>query len=354
MLYEMLTGQHPFRGASTFETLHAVLTTSPPDVSSLNPRVPPVLGRIVMRLLEKAPEARFQSALDVVWALAQVDMSAVALPVPSVIGQPKRSRRSPRVIWWSALASAAALVLVLGTAWLLQRESSSAGQSVGLTRFPWPLPPGIGLASLPVVSPDGRLIAFAGGSGTGRVLYVRDRGAVEASAIQGTEGAAHPFWSQDSTWLGFFANGRLMKIALKGGAPVDLAAALFPFGGAAGPLGTIVFAPDVVMSGLFRVSADGGAVEPATLLDPSLGDTSHCWPAFLPDGVHFLYFVRSARDERRGLNSVAATGPPSTPAHSCCDPIPTPSMWMCPGRRRMCCSTLSAAGSKRATSMRRI
>ena len=45
----------------------------------------------------------------------------------------------------------------------------------------------------------------------------------------------------------------------------------------------------------------GGPVEPATLLDPSLGDTSHCWPVFLPDGVHFLYFVRSAQDDRRGL-----------------------------------------------------
>ena len=62
-----------------------------------------------------------------------------------------------------------------------------------------------------------------------------------------------------------------------------------------------MFAPDVILTGLFRVRTAGGPVEPATLLDPSLGDTSHCWPVFLPDGVHFLYFVRSAQDDRRGL-----------------------------------------------------
>jgi dipeptidyl aminopeptidase/acylaminoacyl peptidase len=62
-----------------------------------------------------------------------------------------------------------------------------------------------------------------------------------------------------------------------------------------------VFAPDVILTGLFSVGPHGGPAESATLLDPSLGDTSHCWPAFLPDGVHFLYFVRSAQDDRRGL-----------------------------------------------------
>ena len=64
---------------------------------------------------------------------------------------------------------------------------------------------------------------------------------------------SHPFWSPDSASLGFFAKGRLMKVALKGGAPAALADALFPFGGTWSASGTIVFAPDVIMTGLFRV-----------------------------------------------------------------------------------------------------
>jgi hypothetical protein len=55
------------------------------------------------------------------------------------------------------------------------------------------------------------------------------------------------------------------------------------------------------MAGLRRVAAGGGSAEAATRLDLAAGDTSHAWPAFLPDGRHFLCFVRSEKDERRGV-----------------------------------------------------
>jgi Tol biopolymer transport system component len=302
MLYEMTAGQHPFRKGSTFETLHAVVTASPPDLVSLNAEVPPALGRIVMRLLQKDPLARFQSTPDVVWALEQVDPAAVPSPpirTPAATIRPARRWRALDAAWASALAVLAVVGLV--AFWLLQRAPSREEPTPALTRFPWPLPSGLDLGSAPVVSSDGRTIAFVGRSATGSQLYVHGLGDLEAVPIPGTDEAVHPFWSPDGTWLGFFAKGHLMKIAVKGGAPVALATALFPFGGTANQAGTIVFAPDVVMSGLFRVGAGSQTAEPATVLDPSLGDTSHCWPAFLPDGVHFLYFVRSARDERRGL-----------------------------------------------------
>lgn len=107
-----------------------------------------------------------------------------------------------------------------------------------------------------------------------------------------------------------------MKVAWPGGAAVPLAEeALFPFGGTWSPSGTIVFAPDVILAGLRRVAAGGGAAEPATVLDVALGDTSHSWPVFLPDGVHFVYFLRSAQDERRGLY-LARSDTPASPAGS--------------------------------------
>ena len=65
--------------------------------------------------------------------------------------------------------------------------------------------------------------------------------------------------------------------------------------------GIIVFAPDLILSGLSRVPAEGGKAEPATLLDASRGETSHWWPVALPDGIHFLYFVRSIDADRRGI-----------------------------------------------------
>jgi eukaryotic-like serine/threonine-protein kinase len=312
MLYEMLAGHHPFRRSSTFETLHAVLTIDPPDVSSLNAPVPTTLGRIVMRLLEKAPDARFQSARDVVWALEQVDTGPTAISAPPVHAGNSMGRWRSRRIVWGAVPVLSALALF--TAWSLFSAASRETVGSELTRFTWPLPPGMGLGSPPVVSPDGQRIAFVGigeKDTTGSRLYVRDRGSLEAVMIPGTEGAKQPFWSPDSTSLGFFAEDRLMKVVWRGGAPVHVADAFFGFGGAWSAAGTIVFGADIILDGLRRVHAGGGRSEPATVLDASRGDTSHCCPVFLPDGLHFLYFVRSANDERRGVYVGRINGPPS-------------------------------------------
>ncbi len=142
-------------------------------------------------------------------------------------------------------------------------------------------------------------------------LFVRDLGELEPSPLAGTEGAAQPFWSPDGRSIGFFANGKLMKVALDGGAPVVICNAANARGGAWSPSGTIVFQASHRDSGLARVSANGGRVEPATLLDVTGPDVSHRWPVFLPDGVHFLYLVVSTDDERRGvyLASTAAKMP---------------------------------------------
>jgi Tol biopolymer transport system component len=314
MLYEMLTRQHPFLRASTFETLHAALNVDPADVASLNPGVPLALDRIVMRLLQKAPDARFQSALDLVWALEQVTSehaSPVAAPQP---GGDARRWRSHWMLGVAVASTAGALALA---GWALGRNPSQVVQQV--TRFTWALPPGMGLGSAPVVSPDSRYVAFVGIGGEGvprSQLYVRDRGSDNLIAIPGTENGSHPFWSPDGKSLGFFARGRLMTIVWQGGAPIPVSdQAPGPFGGSWGRSDTIVFAPDVIMAGLRRVATTGEKVEDATLLEPSHGDTSHAWPVFLPDGVHFLYFVRSAQDERRGVY-IGRTGGGATRAES--------------------------------------
>ena len=75
-----------------------------------------------------------------------------------------------------------------------------------------------------------------------------------------------------------------------------------------------MFTPALIDTALARVSADGGQAEPATLLDVSQGENSHRWPAFLPDGVHFLYFVHSSVDERRGVYLGRVDRPASRPA----------------------------------------
>jgi serine/threonine protein kinase/Tol biopolymer transport system component len=297
-MYEMLGGERPFKGSSTFETLHAVLTTDPPSLLDVDSRIPAPLAAVVTRLLEKAPEARFQSAADLAWALEQIAHRPADV-------RTSHSHRTEQGAWrsrwlpWIAAPAVTATLLIGG--WLASRDIVRDARDTPLVQFTWRLPAGTVLDSAPMVSPDGRQVAFVGKDGAGSRLFVRDLASLEAVMVPGTEGAKQPFWSPDSSSLGFFARGKLMKVALAAGAPVVIADAADGRGGAWGVSGTIVFSPDLIGSAMLKVSSGGGRVEPVTILDAAHGDNAHRWPVFLPDGLHFLYFVRATVDERRGV-----------------------------------------------------
>jgi len=134
-------------------------------------------------------------------------------------------------------------------------------------------------------------------------LWVRPLGAFSTQPLTGTEGASYPFWSPDSRFIGFFADGKLKKIEAAGGPAQTLCNAPSGRGGTWNRDGVIVFAPDY-NSTLYRVPAAGGA--PASLpLDNSRKEKVHHFPYFLPDGHHFLYragaTIAYARDEGNGI-----------------------------------------------------
>jgi eukaryotic-like serine/threonine-protein kinase len=71
------------------------------------------------------------------------------------------------------------------------------------------------------ISPDGRHLAFTAATGGNVQLWVRPLDSTEARSLAGTHGAIFPFWSPDSRFIGFFADGRLKEIEFTGGpAPV--------------------------------------------------------------------------------------------------------------------------------------
>jgi hypothetical protein len=139
------------------------------------------------------------------------------------------------------------------------------------------------------LSPDGKYIVFMGtrAGATTPTLFVRPIDSFDARPIPGTEEAGFPFWSPDSASIGFFAQGKLKRIALAGGSAQTLCDAKNGEGAAWSPGGVIVFAPDGA-GPLSRVSASGGRAEAATTLSAADKESSHRWPAFLPDGRHFL------------------------------------------------------------------
>jgi len=299
ILYEMLTGRAPFTRASAIESLHAILTTDPPDLATDGPEVPAAVARAVMRLLQKDPAQRFQSATDLAWALEQAGPAPAAM-APAAL----RSRKA--AYGWAALAAAVLTAAALTA--LPKRDASGSSVDPDITRFTWTLPAGVGLASAPAVSPDGRRVAFAGASADGAHLFIRALDEFDARLVPGSDGALWPFWSADSQWVAFFSRGRLMKVAVAGGAPVLIADDAKTFtssrrtehGGAWGADGGIVYGPPFNPASLFVVPAAGGVPAATTALDDS-AEQQHRFPTFLPDGQHFLYQVRAREADSRGV-----------------------------------------------------
>jgi Tol biopolymer transport system component len=118
ILYEMLSGQRAFRGDTAADTMSAILTKEPPDLSATNRDVHPGIDRIVRHCLEKNPEERFHSAHDLAFdleALSGVSATSAVAPLRAVA---TRKRRGILV----ALVAAAALVTVLAAGILVGKK----------------------------------------------------------------------------------------------------------------------------------------------------------------------------------------------------------------------------------------
>ena len=305
VLYELLTGKQAFQGEDVPDILAAVVRTEP-DWSALPDATPPAIRTLLRRCLRKDRRQRLQDATD-----ARIEIedalkwiadggSTAAAPAP-VVAQRKGFLGNARLAW---SAAAVLLIALAAGGFAYFRRAPEQPQAV---RFFVSPPEGWSMASRPVsaaaggpapvvVSPDGRRIALVVVNAEARSqLWVRSLDALHAQALAGTEDASSPFWSPDSRYLGFFADGKLKKIDVSGGPPVTLCDAPTHLGGAWSRDGVIVFAPTSA-SGLQRVSAAGGVPTAATTL--SEGETSHRRPSFLPDGRHFLYSANPAGGRR--------------------------------------------------------
>jgi eukaryotic-like serine/threonine-protein kinase len=291
VLYEMATGKKAFEGRSQASLIAAILDRTPPPISTIQPMTPPALDRVVKTCLEKDPEDRWQTAHDVMLELKWIAEggSQAGLPAPVVA-----RRRSRERLAWIVAGILAASTIALGV--LELRRPRSESPVVRSTV----LPPEnrsfsfVGGGAGPVaVSPDGRQLAFvASESGAKKQLWVRPLESLVAKPLPATADATYPFWSPDSRFLGFFADGKLKKIEAAGGPALSICDAPDARGGSWSREGTILFEPSF-RDPIHRVSANGGKSVPVTKLDVSRNETTHRWPFFLPDGRRFLFFSGS-------------------------------------------------------------
>ena len=287
LLYEMATGKRAFEGKTQASIVGQILAVNPPPISSLQPMAPPALSRLVSTCLEKEPDERFQTLHDVKLRLAEM-AEAVTSATQTAAAAPAREMN--RLVW---LATAAAVLALAAAAAYFASLALQPKQVVRSTlaapdkTFFVTTPPDSGV---PVLSPDGTRIAFVARDSKGQLsLYVRALNSLTALALAGTNGAIHPFWAPDSRNLAFFADGKLKRVDANGGPTQELAKAERGRGGAWSPDGTILFSPGI-NDHLMRVPAGGGTVATASKFAP--GETGHRWPSLLPDGKHFVFWVR--------------------------------------------------------------
>jgi len=291
LLFEMIAGHAPFQGKTRAALLGAILKDNPPPLSTLQSTTPKTLDRLVTRCLAKDPDDRWQNARDVVheleWIAAGGDGEAITVPKPA-------AGRSGWIGWLVAAALAVAFVAAL----FMNRPRSAANQETlqftipppDRTTFGTPIGggTGTGAASQVAISPDGRTIAFVASANGSYRLWLRPIASTESHVLPGTEGASFPFWSPDSRSLGFFANGKIKKVAAAGGPVITLCDAVSGRGGAWSPDNVILFTPSTA-GPMMRVSAAGGEPTIASALDTAYAETNHRFPQFLPDGKRFIF-----------------------------------------------------------------
>jgi Tol biopolymer transport system component len=292
VLYEMLSGSRAFRRDTAAETMTAVLKDDPPELSGPVRAVSFTLDRIVRRCLEKNPEERFQSARDLSFALSALSGSETAAAArAATTAAPWRIRLLP----WAAMGLA--IVAVAAATWFVARRPEST------TRMQYLL---AGSAEMSIshmaLSRDGAMLVFVSPEESSALpmLCVQRIGSSNVTPLPGTQGASYPFWSPDGAYVGFFANGKLQKIAISGGAPQVLATALAGRGGSWGSKGVIIYTPDAESS-IQRINADGSGMAPVTQGIRTAEEETHRWPLFLPDSTHFLFWAGrfgNLRDDR--------------------------------------------------------
>ena len=288
VLYEMVTGRRAFEGKSQLSVFSSILEKDPEPISASQPLAPPMLDRVVRACLAKDPADRIQSAHDVAMDLRWVGESALRRIRKAAPRSSRNHGQLGRRRFWSLSSPWLDSPDIAGRN-LPQTPSHFMPKSRRRTNFLW-TPPATP-AACPCLSPQGDKLAFVAHSGETKMLWVRALNSDTAQQLEGTQNAMHPFWSPDGRYIGFFANGKLAKIAATGGPVAVLADAPNSRGGSWSANDVIVFAPDF-LGGLSKVSAQGGAVEPATLIEKTKHDT-HRWPWFLPDGKHFLFLATS-------------------------------------------------------------
>ena len=362
VLYEMVSGLLPFRGEYNQAITYSITSEEPEPLTALRTGVPMELEWLVAKCLAKKAEERYQNAADLIVDLANLGKkiesgkSTILRPssplvssgglqqpapvqegsaragraeaavtagvtgsgVPSPDGGPevRRSTAGPVRHEGAAPATTRERIYMAAAALLLVGLLAVSFVHFGETTAPPPVrrfafSPENFRANVPgraVISPNGQHIAYLAGSNQPSI-WIRDLQREEPREMPGTEGAERPFWSPDSQFIGFAAEGELRKIHREGGTSITLCRLPdSPFRAGTWSLdGEVVAFAAGGPASLYQVSARGGETELLPFDNARRGLSN---PHFLPAGGNArpLLFEAARNEPDREL----AVGDPET------------------------------------------
>ncbi|MFO7638121.1 MAG: protein kinase, partial [bacterium] len=301
VLYEMLSSARVFRRNSAIDTMAAILSDEPPDLTVVKPDLPASLARIVHRCLEKPAERRFQSASDLAFALENAACGPTHL-LPAARGKRTDTVALRSLLPWGVATMACLLLGIALVTWPRGKFAHLPGtvKAERVSRkFELSIPSKNSAGHItfyPAISPDGRKLAYANSSG----LWVHSLDRITPPALlAATTNASNPFWSPDSTDIGYWEGRKVQRVSVQGGTSVLVGTAPREVsegagGGAWLTNGRIIFANG--WGGLLEAPAQGGRVVSALETQPGNGDEDFHNPSALPDGRGVLFVIHRTGD----------------------------------------------------------
>jgi len=280
VLHEMLVGEPPFAGSTPQAVLGKIITGEVPPADAARPSVPPNVGAVIAKALERVPADRFRSGAELVDALED---RGFRHRVSAEVGAMEKARPAGRVV--GALTASTVLFALL-SAWLLfgsPRESRPTSPE----RFTLDAPGAAGISSVGISTASDAVVFVGPAAGEGRQLWLRRWNDLGIAPIPGTEGNS-PALSPDGTEVAFIAGGELKAVPVSGGVVRTLATAV-----ACCPRwssdGFVYFTGSGAGTGVQRVLDTGGQPETVTELAP--GEVAHYDLQMLRGGLAAVFTV---------------------------------------------------------------